>query len=369
LTSAYESLGLQPVINASATLTKLGGSRMPAEVVSAMEEASHAFIDLFEMQKRVGKRIAELTNNEAAYITSGAAAGITLAVASCIAGTNKDQIFDFPALTKATKTEVILWKASRNGYDYAVTTTGATVVEIGSAPEDFEAAINERTACAVYFPGTLADNALPIEDVVRIARSRGVPVLVDAAAQIPPVANLWHFTRDLGCTGVIFSGGKGIRGPQSSGLVLGTQALIDGMRLNGPPNQSIGRPMKVGKEEMAGILAAVQYTLDQDEAAILGEYEEIVHGWIEDLAGLPGITTERRYPSEAGQPFPRTIVHLGAGAKVSAAEMIDALWNGSTKIAVGVIADEPDAFALNPQTVTRDEAEVVAREIRKILGA
>ena len=288
MTSAYESLGLKPVINASATLTKLGGSRMPTEVVQAMEEASHAFIDLFEMQERVGKKIAQLTNNEAAFITSGAAAGITLAVASCITGTNPDQVFDFPALTKATKTEVILWKASRNGYDYAVTTTGATIVEIGSTAADFEAAINERTACAVYFPGTLANNALPIEDVVRIAKARGVPVLVDAAAQIPPVENLWHFTRDLGCTGVIFSGGKGIRGPQSSGLVLGTQALIDGMRLNGPPNQSIGRPMKVGKEELAGILAAVQYTLEQDETAILGEYDEIVHGWIEDLAGLPG---------------------------------------------------------------------------------
>ncbi len=342
---------------------------MPAEVVDAMAEASKSFIDLFEMQEKVGKKIAELTNNEAAYVCSGAAAGITLSVASCVTGTSTDLRFAFPHLENAPRNEVILWKASRNGYDYAVTTTGVKVIEIGSTAEDLEAAITDRTACAVYFAGSLADDALPIEDVVRICKAKGVPVLVDAAAQIPPLESLWKFTRDLGCTGVIFSGGKGIRGPQSSGLVLGTQELIDGIKLNGPPNQSIGRPMKVGKEEMVGLLAAVQYTLDQDETATLGEYEEIVHGWIEDLAGLPGVSTERRFPSEAGQPMPRTIVHVGDGAKATAADVVDRLWNNSPRIAVGVLNDEPNSFALNPQTLTRDEADVVSREIRKILGS
>jgi seryl-tRNA(Sec) selenium transferase len=249
-----------------------------------------------------------------------------------------------------------------------VTTTGAKVVEIDSAPADLEAAITGKTACIVYFPGTLAEHALPIEEVVRIAKAREVPVLVDAAAQIPPVSNLWHFTRDLGCTGVIFSGGKGLRGPQSSGLVLGKKELIAGMRLNGPPNQSIGRPMKVGKEELAGALAAVKYTLAQEEDAIIGEYEEIVHGWIEDLAGLPGVSSERGYPSEAGQPFPRTIVRVGPGAKRTAGEVIAALWDGTPKIAVGELAGEPNVFALNPQTLTPEEADIVSREIRKLLG-
>ena len=176
----------------------------------------------------------------------------------------------------------------RNGYDYAVAQTGADVIEIGNSAAELEAAITDRTACIVWFAGgPLAREALPVEEVIRIARARGVPVIVDAAAQIPPYSNLWRFTKELGATGAIFSGGKGIRGPQSSGLVLGTKELIAGCRANGNPNHSLGRPMKVGKEELAGILAAVEYTLAQDETALLEQYEAIVHGWIEDLAVCP----------------------------------------------------------------------------------
>ena len=368
MTSPYELLGLEPVINASATLTKLGGSVMPEEVVSAMVQASRSFIDLFDLQDQVGRKIAEMTRNEACYVCSGAAAGIALAVASCVTGTNEDLVFDFPKLERAPRTEVIVFKASRNGYDYAVTQTGVTVVEVGSEPADLEAAINDRTACIVWFAGRLAENALPIEQVVAIAKPRGVPVLVDAAAQIPPQSSLWHFTTEVGCTGVIFSGGKGIRGPQSSGLILGTKELIDGVKLNGPPNHSFGRPMKVGKEELVGLLAAVEYTLAQDEDAIIGEYEEIVHGWMEDLAGLPGITTERRFPSEAGQPHARAIVHVGPEAAKTRDEIVDELWTGNPKIAVSSTNIEPDAFGLNPQTLNRDEAEIVSRRIRQILG-
>jgi len=368
LTSRYAELGLEPIINASATLTRLGGSRMPEEVLAAMAEAAECFVDLPLLQERVGAKIAELTRNEAAYVSSGAAAGIVLAVASCVTGTDKSLVLDFPQLKQAKKTEVILWKASRNGYDFAVTQTGVTVIEIGSSAAEFEAAINERTACAVWFAGPLGDNALPIEEVIRIGKARGVPILVDAAAQIPPVESFWHYTRDLGATGVIFSGGKGIRGPQSSGLILGTKELIAGARINGPPNHSIGRGMKVGKEEMLGCLAAVEYTLNQDEAAQLGEYDEIVHRWIEDLANLPGVTTERRYPSEAGQPHARTILHIGADAARTRDQIVTELWEGSPKIAVAPLDREPDALALNPQTLTKDESDIVSRRIREILG-
>jgi uncharacterized pyridoxal phosphate-dependent enzyme len=363
----YASLGLRPVINASATLTKLGGSRMPPDVLAAMTAAAESFVDLPALQEAVGGRIAELTNNEAAFVSSGAAAGIMLSVATCIAGANPANRLVFPQLDGFPKKEVIVQKVQRNGYDYAITQTGATMVEIGNAAADLEAALSERTACIVWFAGLLATNALPIAEVVRIAKPRGVPVIVDAAAQIPPVENLWRFTRDLGATAAVFSGGKGLRGPASSGLVVGARELIEGCRVHSSPNHSIGRPTKVGKEEMAGLLAAVKFTLAQDETALLEQYEQIVHGWIEDLTGLPGVIAERRFPSEAGQPHGRAFVHFNAPCPVTRDQVVTALWEGNPRIAVAAIDDEPDAIALNPQTVEPHEAELVARRIREIV--
>ena len=172
-------------------------------------------------------------------------------------------------------------RCQRNGYDYAARQTGARLVEIGMAhatqPWELDAALTARTACVLYFAGAhYAVGALPLPEVIAAAHAHGVPVLVDAAAQIPPVTNLWHFTRDLGADIAIFSGGKGLRGPQSSGLVLGRADLVAACHANGNPNSAIGRPMKVGKEEMAGILAAVEWSLAQDETAILAGYEATV---------------------------------------------------------------------------------------------
>lgn len=367
--TTYKGLGIKPVINASATLTRLGGSRMPPEVLAAMNAAAESFVDLNALQEKVGARIAELTHNEACYVASGAAAGIMLSVASCIAGTDPANTFAFPHLNGLPRTEVIVQKVQRNGYDYAIAQTGATVVEIGNSAPELEKAITDRTACIVWFAGgPLAREALPVEEVIRIGKRRDVPVLVDAAAQIPPAESLWRFTRDLGATGAIFSGGKGLRGPQSSGLVLGTKELIAGCRANGNPNHSLGRPMKVGKEELAGILAAVEYTLAQDETALIEQYENIVHGWIEDLASIPGVTAERRFPSEAGQPHGRAFIHFNAPCPLTRDEIVTALWEGDPCIAVTAVQDEPDAIALNPQTVEPAEADVIAKRIKEVIG-
>ena len=207
----------------------------------------------------------------------------------------------------------------------------------------------------------------PIEDVIAIAKKHRVPVLVDAAAQIPPVSSFWHYTKALGCEGVVFSGGKGIRGPQSAGLVLGTRELIAGCRRLSPPTQGICRPLKVGKEELAGMLAAVQYTLDQDEDAILEGYEAVVQNWIGGLAGIAGVTTERGFPSEAGQPHARTMVRLDAGFRKTRDQVVDELKNGDVWIEVSAPVDEPNTIALNPQTLTSEEADVVAARLRQVL--
>jgi L-seryl-tRNA(Ser) seleniumtransferase len=368
--SGYEELGVRPVINAAATLTRLGGSRMPRPVVEAMAAGAEAFVDLGELQRRAGERIAALTGNEACYISSGAAAGIAVAVAACIAGTDPALIARLPAFD-GPPSEVIVHRSHRNGYDHAARQTGARLVEIGMAHAtqrwELEAAIGPRTVCILYFAGAhYASGALPLPEVIAVARERGVPVLVDAAAQIPPIANLWHFTRDLGADVAIVSGGKGLRGPQSSGLVLGRAEIVEACHANGNPNHSLGRPMKVGKEEMLGIVAAVEWSLAQDEAALLAGYEATVDRWLAGLRGIPGLTVERGYPSEAGQPHSRAIVRCAPPCPWSRDELVAALWAETPRIAVGLVGH--DGIALNPQTLEAGEDQVVLEALQRVLA-
>jgi L-seryl-tRNA(Ser) seleniumtransferase len=263
---------------------------------------------------------------------------------------------------------VIIFRSQRNGYDQAAFQTGARIVEIGARVEDLQGAISPQTVCVLYFAGAhYAPGALALDEVIAAAHARNVAVLVDAAAQIPPVANLWYFTRDMGADVAIFSGGKGLRGPQSSGLVLGRRSLIDACIANGPPNHSLGRPMKVGKEEMLGILAAVEWSLEQDEPVLLANYEAMVQYWLDGLRDLPGVTVERGYPSEAGQPHARAIVRLGPNALLSRADLVAALWNSNPRIAVAEIGR--DAVAQNPQTIEPGEDQLVLDALRHLLTA
>jgi L-seryl-tRNA(Ser) seleniumtransferase len=295
---------------------------------------------------------------------------MAIAVAACITGTDPARIARLPSFD-GEPPEVIVHRCQRNGYDHAARQTGARLVEIGMAhstqPWELEAAISPRTVCVLYFAGAhFAPAALPLEQVIQVAHAHGVRVLVDAAAQIPPIANLWHFTRELGADAAIFSGGKGLRGPQSAGLVLGGPELVEACIRNASPNHSLGRPMKVGKEEMLGMLAAVEWSLRQDEPALLAQYEAIVQRWVTGLDGLAGVRAERGFPSEAGQPHSRAIVHVGPPCPLSRDELIAALWAHSPRIAVSPVG--ADAIALNPQTVEPDEAEVVLAALHELLG-
>jgi L-seryl-tRNA(Ser) seleniumtransferase len=363
----YADLGIRPVINAAATLTRLGGSLMPLPVLEAMAGGAESFVDMLELQRRAGERIAGLTRNEACYISSGAAAGMAIAIAGCIAGRDPDTVRRLPRVD-GPPPEVVVFRSQRNGYDQAARQTGARLVELETpAAEALDAAISARTVCVLYFAGAhYAAGALPLEQVISVAHARRVPVLVDAAAQIPPLSNLWRFTCELGADAAIFSGGKGLRGPQSSGLVLGRRAIVENCVANGPPNHSLGRPMKVGKEEMLGILAAVEWSLEQDEEVLLASYEAMVQRWIDGLSGLPGVSVERGYPSEAGQPHARAILHIGPTAVLTRAALVEALWDGDPRIAVGEV--EPDAVALNPQTLEPGEDEIVLAALRRLIA-
>lgn len=368
----YADLGMRRVVNAAATLTRLGGSLMPPPVVEAMVAASRSFVELPELQRRVGERLARMTRNEAAYVCSGAAAGLTLATAACVTGTDPVAIARLPGDLAGLKDEVVVHRSQRNGYDFAVRQTGVRLVEIGFAGGtqawELEAAIGERTAAVLYFAGAHFERgALPLATTIEIATRRGVPVIVDGAAQIPPASNLWRFT-EMGAALAVFSGGKGLCGPQSSGLVVGRADLIEGVRRNGPPNSAIGRPMKVGKEEMVGLMAAVEWYLSLDEPALIERYERQVARVVEAAGRVPGVTAQRDFPSEAGQPMPRALVRFDAQRLgFDRDEVVRRLGEGDPYVEVSISGT--DGIWINPQTLSEAEVAIVIDRLLAALGA
>jgi D-glucosaminate-6-phosphate ammonia-lyase len=367
----YDELGIPRIINGNATLTRLGGSRLAPGVAEAMAEAGGAFVELLALQRAVGAEIARLTGNEACYVSAGAAAGLTLVTAACIAGTDPAKRARLP-FTDRLKNEVIIHRHTRVQYDFAVRMAGVRFVEIGgpegTAPEELEAALSPRTAAFFLFPRGLEERGeLPLEAAVEVCRPRGVPVIVDAAAQLPPKSNLRSFT-ERGADAAIFSGGKDLRGPQSTGLVLGRRELVEACLLHGPPFPFIGRGMKVGKEELCGILAAVRWYLAQDEEARAAFYERSVAEVVQAFSDCPHVRARRIWPSEAGQPVPRAELALDETALgVTRDEVLARLRRGVPAID---LADGPGAtLIVNPQTLEEGETAVVVRRLQEELAA
>jgi len=365
----YDELGVRKVINGYATLTSLGGSIMPPEVVAAMAQAARHFVDIDELQTKVGARIAEWTHNEAAYVSCGAAAGLVLSTAACIAGLDPDKRARLP-YTDGMKNEVIVHRCGRVGYDFAVRQAGAKLVEIGTAEgtseQDMEQAITDRTAAILYFYSvTRMKGLVPLERGIEIARRRGVPLIVDAAAQIPPVENLWRFTH-MGADLALFSGGKGLCGPQSSGLILGRKDLIEACAFNACPRAFIGRPMKVGKEELVGLMVAVRRYLDLDHGRLAETYEDQVRYIMDEFVGWPHAQVRRDFPSEAGQPMPRAEIILDeASLGMTRDQVLAQLREGEPGIALGPAG--PNGIYVNPQTLQPGEVSIVVERLKEII--
>jgi D-glucosaminate-6-phosphate ammonia-lyase len=361
----YERLGIRRVINADATLTRLGGSLMDPEVLDAMRDAAGNFVDMHELQRVVGRRLAELTRNEAAYVATGAAAGIVLATLASMNGGDLPTIAHMIETGEAPRDEVIIHRVHRIPYDPAIRLAGARIIGVGNKLQtfdwEFEAAFTPRTAMVFYTGGVhFQDGALPLESTVEIAHAHGVPVVIDAAAQLPPTENLWRFTREFGVDLAIFSGGKDLHGPQASGLLVGTQAMVDAITVNGTPHQRLARPMKVGKEEMIGLLTAVERYVAEDWRERAEHYEQTVARWIGHFNAQPGLSAERVFPNEAGQPTPRCRVIFDAGTGQTGADAAQILWDGDPRIAVAV--DGPQAISITPELLGEgDEALLLER--------
>src|SRR2546425_9590794 len=267
----YERLGVRTRINAKGTYTNLTGSLLPPEVARAMEDAAQHYVVLDELQRAVGERIARMLGVEAACVTSGAAGAMVIGTAACITGKDPEKIKRLPDTT-GMKNEVVIQKAHRYAFDHAVRNVGVRLIEV-ETEDDLERAINEKTAMMHFLNEAQNQGKIGLEKWVEVGKRRGIPTFNDAAADGPPGSHLSDYNK-MGFDLVCFSGGKGLRGPQCSGLMLGRKDLIDAARLNNNPNEdTVGRPMKVGKEEIIGLYVAVERYLKMDHEAEWKEWE------------------------------------------------------------------------------------------------
>jgi D-glucosaminate-6-phosphate ammonia-lyase len=289
----YRRLGVRPIIHASGTTTRYGGALLRPEALETMREASTTLVNLDELNEAAGAAIARMLGAEAAFVTAGASSGLILQAAACIAGADPAKITRLPD-TAGMRNEIVIQRAHRFAYDQAYRVAGGVLVEIGLArrtqPFELEAAIGERTAAVAHLvsPFTSPPGVLTLEQVVAIAKKRGVPVIVDAASMLPPRENLTKFLR-LGADLVSFSGGKGIRGPQSTGILAGRRDLVRAVALNASPNQALARAAKTSKEEICGLVTALECFMAEDEKAEMKRYTDVCAAIVEALGEIPGL--------------------------------------------------------------------------------
>jgi D-glucosaminate-6-phosphate ammonia-lyase len=400
VSEVYRALGVRTVINASGTLTRLGGSRMAPEVLEAMCEASRSYVRIEDLQEAAGRVIAEVTGAESGYVTSGAAAGLLLGTAACVAGMDLQKMERLPDTSApGTKNEVVVHRVHRNSYDHAVRTAGVKMIEIGhfghptpgpTRPYELEQAINDRTA-AVFWE-TMGDpeelGVLPLGQTADIAHARGVPVLVDAAAALPPASNLQSFISE-GADLVCFSGGKALGGPQASGILAGRADLIQSVALQhqdmdvhpktwtlrhlieegtvpGPPWQGIGRPCKVGREEIVGLLTALRRFVARDHVAEVARWRALAQRMAEGLAGLPGVEATYSDGGATGRAAVRVQMderRLG----ITAIDVVNRLGDGDPIVAVQQGGMDRGRFTLGTMCLVDGEEEIAVRRVREEL--
>jgi L-seryl-tRNA(Ser) seleniumtransferase len=360
----YASLGVKPVINGVGVVTVLGGSIMPPEVVRAMEEASRFFIPLPELERKVGARIAELLQAPAAMVTCGAASAITVGTAACLSQGDPAKLRQLPN-RDGIRFEVIQQKSHRSGYEHQMQLCGAKVVTVETRKE-LEAAINERTGMMFFLNKAEHDGQVKSEDFVKIGKERGVPTMNDAASDATPKENLWKYTK-LGFDLVIFSGGKALRGPQASGLLLGRKDLIEASLPAMSPYGGIGRGMKVGKEELCGLLAAVERYLKVDHQAEYRELESRVASIREALKGIPGIESDRHIPVIANEVPHVTVQWDESARKLSSQQVAEKLLSGDPPIHV----QRPGTgkLLISVWMMRGEEHKIVGRRLREIFSA
>ena len=362
----FAELGVKPFLNAAGTYTALSSSLMHPATMAAINFASTKFVRLNELHDAVGKRLATLLQCEAVMISSGAAAALTAGAAACVAGSDPDAIRRIPTDMTGLKTECIIQKSHRYGYDHAVRNVGLKMVEVETAAE-LERAISSKTAVMLFFNANNNIGQIKDEEFVKLGKKHSVPTFNDAAADALPISNLMKWTK-MGFDLVTFSGGKGMRGPQSAGLLLGRADLIAAARLNASPNgDTVGRGNKVNKEEMVGMMAAVEAYMKQDETALYAEWNRRLKIVESAVKALPSVTTETTMPDIANRTPHLNIRWDQAKIKISYADAVKKLRDGDPSIETTPGA--PDSLQMNFWMLQPGESEIVAAKVKAILKA
>lgn len=362
----FEELGVTRVINAGVTMTFLSGSLMMPEVMEAINSTSHDFANMYELQDKVGAKIAEMLLCEDAMVTSGAACALLLGTAAAITGKDQEKIKLIPNLP-GPRPEVIMQKSHRYLFDQAITTTGAKIIEV-EGEDEMDKAFNGNTVLALFF-NAAGSSSVSREDFVAICKKHNIPSFIDAAADVPPVENLFKFQK-MGFDLVTFSGGKMIRGPQSAGLLFGRKDLIEAAKLNHSPHEApIGRPMKVNKEEIFGMYAALKSYLERDHKKEWNDWLmriERIRKKVEKIQSVKGETNIDPGPANA---FPSLDLTWDQEiVKMTANDVQSALQKGTPSIVANVgNKDGNKVLRVGVVLLRPDQVDVVARRIKEVL--
>ena len=359
--NVYTRIGVQPFINCTATLTINGGSATLPEVISAIEQASHYHVNIDELMEKVGDRLAELLQVEWGFVTAGAASALMFATAGCLAGADPEKMQRLPNL-QGLKSEVIMPRESRNPYDHAIRTLGVKIIEVNS-PAELEAAISPRTAMIEVLGNHFGGAKLDLKDVAPIARKAGIPILVDAAADYLIVPNPYLA---LGAEMVAYSGGKIIRGPQTAGLLVGRRDLVRAAWANSAPHHAFGRASKVSKEEIVGLLRAVEiWRTERDFQADFHEWTSWYQHITEQITRVPGVSAQVRGPARGG-PFPTLNVSWDPEqVGLTAGEVGRRLLEGKPRIMTHA-EGEGHSFLIRPVAMKPGEYKIVAQNLYEV---
>ena len=366
----YRRLGVRPIINAAGTVTRFGGSRTRPAAVAAMVEAADTLVDMAELNAKAGEIVAQITGAEAGFVCNGSASGLILQAAAVIAGNDPAKMQCLPE-TEGMKNEIVIQTAHRFPYDQSYRAAGAKLVTIGTARRtaewELDAAINDKTAAVAYlFSPFLARTALSLTKVAEISHARGVPVIVDGASMVPPRDNLRKYIR-MGADMVVISGGKGIQGPQGSGLLFGRKDLIAAAAASASPNQFLGRGMKVSKEEIVGFVTALKLFVQEDEEAEMNQFRNKAQHIVDALIEIPGLNLTVEH-DEHDFLTPTTVIRFAKSWNgASKADILDALEKGDPPIHLQGTLLPDDMVAVDPFNVNEDEMNVLIKRLREEL--
>mgnify|MGYP003303375264 CR=1 FL=1 len=367
--SIYQNIGVTPVINAAGPITMFGGTKLRPEVHSAMNAASQTMIDLHQLNDKAGEILASYAGAEAGMVTSGSAGALILQAAAVVAGSDKKKMLKLPN-TEGMRNEIIIHNIHRFPYDQCYLSVGAKFVEIGDGrrcqPWELEGAFTENTAAVAYlFSPFITRRALPFEYVCETAHSKGIPVIVDAASYLPPRANITRFIKE-GADMVIYSGGKGIRGPQGTGVLCGRADLIEAAYANASPHQFIGRGLKVAKEEIIGLSKALEIFIDEDEDEENRRYQNMCDQVIDALIEIPGINIETKFDSY-DYLIPTAVITFDPDRKgLSRDQVWEQMIASKPSIYLSNLGT-PDELAVDPFNIADSELEIVIDRLQELL--